>query len=75
MKFADDTKLFRKTEKIGGGKSQDDVDKLVRWSEKWQMLLSFGKCKMNADMKVSDKCKIAASRGNQVLGMIRRIIK
>ena len=24
---------------------QDDLDKLVKWSEKWQMLLHFGKCK------------------------------
>ena len=23
----------------------DDLDKLVKWSEKWQMLLNFGKCK------------------------------
>ena len=24
---------------------QKDPDKLVKWSEKWQMLLNFGKCK------------------------------
>ena len=24
---------------------QDDLEKLVKWSEKWQMLLNFGKCK------------------------------
>ena len=24
---------------------QDDLDKLVKWSEKWQILLNFGKCK------------------------------
>ena len=24
---------------------QDDVDNLIRWSEKLQMLLNFGKCK------------------------------
>ena len=29
---------------------------------------------MNANMKVSEKCRIAASNGNQVLGMIRRNI-
>ena len=29
---------------------------------------------MNANMKVSEQCKIAASKGNQVLGMIRRNI-
>ena len=27
---------------------------------------------MNANMKVSAQCRIAASKGNQVLGMIRR---
>ena len=79
---------------------QDDIDKLVKWSEKWQMLFNFGKCKclhtgsgntgmnyemggtilsktvkekdlgvtMNANMKVSEQCRIAASKGNQVLG-------
>ena len=29
---------------------------------------------MNANMKVSEQCRIAASNGNQVLGMIRRKI-
>ena len=105
LSFADDTKLFRKTKEIGDKqKLQDDIDKLVRWSEKWQMLLHFGKCEclhtgpgntgmnyemggtilsktvkekdlgvsMNANMKVSEQCRIAASKGNQVLGMICR---
>ena len=41
LKFADDTKLFRKTKEIGDiHKLQDDIDKFVRWSEKWQMLYS-----------------------------------
>ena len=26
---------------------------------------------INADMKVSEQCRIAASRGNQIIGMIR----
>ena len=43
LKFADDTKLFRKTKEIGDKqKIQDYVDKLVRWSEKWQMLFNLG---------------------------------
>ena len=38
--------VFRKTKGIGDKqKLQDDIDKLVRWSEKWQMLFNFGKCK------------------------------
>ena len=46
LKFADDTKLIRKTKEIGDKQTlQDDIDKLVRWSEKWQMLFNFGKCK------------------------------
>ena len=43
MQIAD---LFRKTKEIGDKKDlQDDIDKLVKWSEKWQMLFNFGKCK------------------------------
>ena len=85
---------------------QDDLEKIVKWSEKWQMLFNFGKCKcihighgnmdeeykmgdavlgrttqekdlgvtFNADMKVSEQCGIAASKGNQILGLIRRTI-
>ena len=107
LKFADDTKLFRKVKEIGDKQNlQDDFDKLFKWSEKWQMLFNFVKCKcihtgqgntginyemggtilsktvkekdlgvtMNANMKVSEQCRIAASKGNQVLGMIRRNI-
>ena len=111
LKFADDTKLFRKVKEIGDKQNlQDDIDKLVKWCEKWQMVFNFGKCKclhkgsgntgmnylmnyemggtiisktvkekdlgvtMNANMKVSEQCRIAASKGNQVLGMIRRNI-
>ena len=99
MKFADYTKLFRKTKEIGGQQNlQDDIDKLVKWFEKLQMLFNFGKCKcihtgpgntsmnyemggkavkgkylgvtMNANMNVSEQCRIAASKGNQVLGKI-----
>ena len=105
LNFADDTKLFRKTKEIGDKqKLQDDFNKLIKWSEKWQMLFNFGKCKclhtgpgntgmnyemggtilsktvkekdlgvtMIANMKVSEQYRIAAAKGNQVLGMIRR---
>ena len=87
-------------------KVYDDLDKLVKWSEKLQMLFNFGKCKcihighgnmdeeykigdavlgrttqekdlgvtFSYDMKVSEQCRIAASKENQVLGLIRRTI-
>ena len=45
FKFADDTTVFRKIINNTDKQSlQDDLDKLVNWSEKWQMLLNFGKC-------------------------------
>ena len=98
LKFVDDTKVFRKV--------TNDTDKLVKWSEKWQMLFNFGKCKcihighgnmdeeykmgdailgrttqekdlgvtFTADLKVSEQCGIAASKGNKILGLIRRTI-
>ena len=107
LKFADDTKLFRKVNTDGDKQHlQNDLDRLVKWSEKWQMLFNFGKCKclhtghrnlnvnykmgdtvlgttvkekdlgvtISADMKVSEQCCIAASKGNQILGLIRRNI-
>ena len=107
LKFADDTKLFRKVNADGDKQHlQNDLDRLVKWSEKWQMLFNFGKCKclhtghrnlnvnyrmgdtvlgttvkekdlggtISADMKVSEQCGIAASKGNQILGLIRRNI-
>ena len=107
LKFADDTKLFRKVNTDGDKQHlQNDLDRLVKWSEKWQMLFNFGKYKclhtghgnlnvnykmgdivlgttvkekdlgvtISADMKVSEQCDIAASKGNQILGLIRRNI-
>ena len=107
LKFADDTKVFRKVTNDTDKQSlQDNLDKLVKWSEKWQMLLNFGKCKcihighgnldeeykmgdavpgrttqekdlgvtFSADMKVSEQCGVVASKGNQILGLIRRTI-
>ena len=107
LKFAGDTKLFRYVSNDTDKHSlHDDLDKLVKWSEKWLMLLHFGKCKyrhiglgnmdeeykmgdavlgrttqekdlgvtISADMKVSEQCGIAASKGNQILGLIRRTL-
>ena len=45
LKFADVTKLFGKTKEIGDKQNlQDDIEKLVKWSEKWQISFNFGKC-------------------------------
>ena len=46
LKFADDTKVFRKIESDADRQQlQDDLNKLTEWSEKWQMLFNYGKCK------------------------------
>ena len=40
------TEVFRKVTNDTDKQSlQDDLDKLVKCSEKWQMLFNFGKCK------------------------------
>ena len=42
LKFADDTKLFRKVKEIGDKqKLQDDIDKLVKWSLKMADVIQF----------------------------------
>ena len=42
LKFADDTKLFTKTKEIGDKQTlQDDIDKLVKWSEKMADVIQF----------------------------------
>ena len=107
LNFADDTKVFRKIKGDADRQHlQDDLNKLIDWSEKWQMLFNFGKCKclhtghgnedaqytmggtvlnttlkekdlwltISADMKVSEQCGIAAAKGNQIFGLIRRNI-
>ena len=46
LKFADYTKVFRKVNTDGDKQHlQNDLDRLVKWSEKWQMLLHFWKYK------------------------------
>ena len=104
LEFVDDTKVYRKVNTDSDKQHlQNDLDRLVKWSEKWQMF-NFGKCKclhtghldvnykmgdtvlgtivkqkdlgvaISADMKVSEQRGIAASKGNQILGLIRRNI-
>ena len=46
LEFADDIKVFRKVTNDTDKQSlQDDLDKLVKWSKKWQTLFNSGKCK------------------------------
>ena len=46
LKFADDKNVSRQaTHNTDKQSLQDDLDQLVKWSEKWQMLFNFGKCK------------------------------
>ena len=99
--------MFRKIKRDADRQQlQDDLNKLTEWSEEWQMLFDYGKCKclhsghgnedaqytigdivlntivkekdlgltISADMKVSEQCGIAAAKGNQILGLIRRNI-
>ena len=107
LNFVDDTTLFRQIKGNGDKQQlQDDINKLIKWSHKWQMLFTFEICKclhaghgntgvnyeiggailsqtlkekyfgvtLNANMKVSEQCGIAASKGNQIFGMIQRNI-
>ena len=71
LKFADDTKLFRKVNTDGDKQHlQNDLDRLVKWSEKWQMLFNFGKCKClhtgHGNLNVNYKM------GDTVLGTTKR---
>ena len=46
LKFVDDTKVFRKIKNDADRQQlQDDLNKLTEWSEKWQMLFNYEKCK------------------------------
>ena len=47
LKFADDTKIFSKVSQPDDCvRLQKDLDKLVQWSEEWQMMFNVGKCKV-----------------------------
>ena len=97
--------MFRRVNNDGDKQHlQNDLDRLVKWFEKWQMLFNFFLFKwlhtghgnldvkykigetvlgttvkendlgvtISADMNVSEQCDIAASKGNQILGLIRK---
>ena len=60
LKFPDDTTELRKVNN-DGDKSylQNDLDKLVKWSEKWQMLFNLGKSKcLHSYRKCELRCKL-----------------
>jgi ribonucleases P/MRP protein subunit RPP40 len=45
--YADDTKVFRRVDVDGAtGELQMDLDRLVEWSEKWQLHFNVEKCKI-----------------------------
>ena len=47
LKFADDTKMFRKISNAADSYIlQEDLDTLVQWSKKWQMTFNVEKCKV-----------------------------
>ena len=47
LKFADDTKIFSQITNDNDRKVlQEDLSKLISWSEKWQMLFNNSKCKV-----------------------------
>ena len=47
LKFADDTKIFRELkDNMDCSRLQSDLDKLVSWSQKWQMEFNVKKCKV-----------------------------
>ena len=69
QKFADDTEVFRRVNNDGDKQRlQNYLDKLVKWSEKWRMLLNFGKCKcLHTGRRNLD---INYNMGDTVLGTI-----
>lgn len=78
LKFADDLKIFRKVETTNDHKLlQDDLDKIVKWSETWQMKFNFGKCKImhigrknNSDSYVMDSNNLDIIEREKDLGVI-----
>ena len=47
LKFADDTKIFRRVDsEVDKDVLQRDLDRLVQWSEVWQMRFNVDKCKV-----------------------------
>jgi len=108
--FADDTKIFAKTNTVEQHESlQKDLTSLQNWAEDWQLRFNAEKCKVmhlggknnrhsyemqssdgnsirlvnttcekdlgvsvDPSLKFSKHCEKAASKANQILGMVRR---
>ena len=108
LRFADDAKMISKVgTEADVFKLKNDLEKLEKWSDDWQMLFNVDKCKVmhlgfndksdvysmkgnrlepvqeerdlgvviSKDLKVSKQCVRAATKGNQILGMISRTFK
>ena len=71
LKFADDIEVFRviRDEK-GQNVLQSDLDKLVEWSERWQMKLNFAKCKSLHIGCISSKRKYEM-KGHKLINLLK----
>ena len=71
LKFADDIKVVRVIEESKDQETlQSDLDKLVKWSESWQMKFNLSKCKVMHAGKV--KTKHAYKMDGQELSQIEK---
>ena len=67
LKFADDIKIFRKvTNDTYKHSLEDGLDKLVKWSEKWQMLFNLRtyKCIQIGHGNMEEEYKMGDARGD-----------
>jgi len=47
LKFADDTKMFSKIDDSQDAENlQKDLDRLIQWSNEWQMMFNIRECKV-----------------------------
>ena len=80
LKFADDTKVFRRvSNSVQRQLLQDDLDKLYVWADSWQMEFNVAKCKagvfISSNLKVAEHCYDAYCKANKMLGLVQRTIK
>ena len=79
LKFADDTKVFRKiNNNTDNHQLQEDLDTLIQWSKKWQMMFNVEKCKVIHFGSQTDKkenyfmegCQLEESHQERDLGVL-----